>query len=64
MDSKDKKNKDEKINAHKLMEAGGIVVDVDDSKEGMPPSATELEKQLRDGGIDVVEGKNLPEENN
>lgn len=46
----------------KLMEVGGILIEVTDTKEGIPPSANELEKQLREGGVDVVEGKNFPEE--
>jgi hypothetical protein len=59
--SKDK-NRDERKKTRKLMEAGGIVVEIEDPKEGVPPSATELEKQLREGGIEVVEGKNSPED--
>ncbi len=59
--SKDK-SKDEKKKTRKLMEVGGIVVEIEDPKEGTPPSATELEKQLREGGIDVIEGKNSPED--
>ncbi|MBI5817321.1 MAG: hypothetical protein HZB09_02750 [Candidatus Yonathbacteria bacterium] len=60
--SKDKKNNDEKKRLGKLMEVGGIMVEIEDSKEGVPPSATELEKQLREGGIEVIEGKNSPED--
>ena len=60
--SKDKKNNDEKKRLGKLMEVGGIVVEIEDLKEGIPPSAAELEKQLREGGIEVVEGKNSPED--
>lgn len=56
------KNNDEKRNTKKLLEVGGIVIEIEDSKEGVPPSATELEKQLREGGIEVVEGKNSPED--
>ena len=59
--SKDKNN-DEKKKTKKLMEAGGIVIEIEDLKEGTPPSAKELEKQLREGGIEVVEGKNSPED--
>lgn len=62
----DKNNKDkdtsEKKKVHKLMEVGGIVIEIEDQKEGTLPSATELEKQLREGGIEVVEGKNSPED--
>jgi len=36
--------------------------EIEDLKEGTPPSAIELEKQLREGGIEVVEGKNSPED--
>lgn len=60
--SKDKNN-EEKKKTKKLMEAGGIVIEIEDQKEGAPPSAIELEKQLREGGIEVVEGKNSSEEN-
>ena len=60
--SKDKKNNDEKKKIGKLMEVGGIMVEVEDLKEGTPPSATELEEQLREGGIEVVEGRNSPED--
>lgn len=60
--SKDKKNNEEKKKLGKLMEVGGIMVEIEDLKEGAPPSATELEKQLREGGIEVIEGKNSPED--
>lgn len=63
MDKNNKdKGSDKKKNTKKLIEVGGIVIEIEDSKEGMPPSATELEKQLREGGIEVVEGKNSPED--
>jgi hypothetical protein len=58
MDKEDKKNK-----AKKTVQVGDITIEMEDNKDEVAPSATEIEKQLREGGIEVVEGKKSLEEN-
>lgn len=60
---KDGRNEGGKNKLKKTIDIGGITVEVDNANEGVLPSPSELEKQLRDGGIEVVEGKKSPEEN-
>lgn len=44
------------------VEIGGIVIETDHSEEGALPSVRAIEQELKEGGIEVVEGRKLPEE--
>lgn len=52
MDKDEKKDK-----LKKTVQVGDITIEVEGGEDSATPSATELEKQLREGGIEVVEGK-------
>lgn len=60
MDKDTDKNKKSKNKTS--VEIGGIVIETDSSEEGVLPSARALEQELKEGGIEVVEGRRLPEE--
>lgn len=59
---KDTNKKKDSSKPQKEVDIGGIMVQIDDNTEANSPSVKDLENELREGGIEVVEGRKSPEE--
>lgn len=58
---KDTGNKKDAPKNTKEVDVGGIMIQVGDGGEISSPSAKDIENELREGGIEVVDGRKSPD---